>query len=151
MLNSSWQVFRFVFVLSLLIALGAQSAIAQTAKQTPTTGKRYPRLVIRNVMIADGNGTPASGPKDIVIEGNLISEIVPLDPVALKAGRARRPAGDIEIDGTGRYVLPGDGSSPGPSGANRKSPSRMPSTANGVAGICFSSAAIFCSNSDRRC
>src|SRR6185503_18278656 len=107
MLNSSWQIFRFVFVLSLSVALVAQSALAQTAKQTPTTGKRYPRLVIRNAMIADGNGTPASGPKDIVIEGNMISEIVPLDPVALKAGRARRPAGDVEIDATGRYVLPG--------------------------------------------
>ena len=107
MLNSNRQVFRFVFVLSLSVALVAQSAIAQTAKQAPANGKRYPRLVIRNAMIADGNGTPASGPKDIVIEGNVISEIVPLDPVALKAGRARRPAGDIEIDATGRYVLPG--------------------------------------------
>jgi cytosine/adenosine deaminase-related metal-dependent hydrolase len=58
-------------------------------------------------MIVDGNGTPASGPKDIVIDGNTISEIVALDPVALKEGRARRPAGDVEIDATGKYVLPG--------------------------------------------
>ncbi|MFY9609216.1 MAG: amidohydrolase, partial [Blastocatellia bacterium] len=79
----------------------------QAAKQTIASGKRYPRLVIRGAMIVDGTGTPASGPKDIVIEGNTISDIVALDPVALKEGRARRPAGDVEIDATGKYVLPG--------------------------------------------
>jgi hypothetical protein len=80
---------------------------AQGRKQSPTSGTRYSRLVIRNATIIDGNGTPASGPKDIVVEGNTISEIVPLDPVALKRGDAKRPAGDIEIDATGKYVLPG--------------------------------------------
>ena len=79
---------------------------AQAARQSPASGKRYPRIVIRGAMIVDGSGTPASGPKDIVIEGNTISEIVALDPVALKEGRARRPAGDVEIDATGKYVLP---------------------------------------------
>jgi cytosine/adenosine deaminase-related metal-dependent hydrolase len=58
-------------------------------------------------MIVDGNGTPASGPKDIVVEGNTITEIAGLDPVALREGRAKRPAGDVEIDATGKYVLPG--------------------------------------------
>ncbi|HKP85309.1 MAG TPA: amidohydrolase family protein [Blastocatellia bacterium] len=99
--------FRLTVLLSLSCAILSQWTVAQTAKQIPATGKRYPRLVIRNAMIVDGNGTPASGPKDVVIEGNMISEVVPLDPVALKAGRARRPAGDVEIDATGRYVLPG--------------------------------------------
>jgi hypothetical protein len=58
-------------------------------------------------MVVDGNGTPTSGPKDIVIVGNTIAEVVPLDPVALKDGRAKRPEGDTEIDATGKYVLPG--------------------------------------------
>ena len=80
---------------------------AQAPKQSVSSGQRYPRLVIRNAMIVDGNGTPASGPKDIVIERNTITEVVPLDPVALREGRARRPAGDVEIDATGKYVLPG--------------------------------------------
>jgi cytosine/adenosine deaminase-related metal-dependent hydrolase len=101
------RVFCLAMILSLSTALISQSAVAQTSKQAPATGKRYPRLVIRSAMIVDGNGTPASGPKDIVIEGNMITDIVPLDPVALKAGRARRPVGDVEIDATGRYVLPG--------------------------------------------
>src|SRR5215510_12019229 len=80
---------------------------AHAQKQSVVSGKRYPRLVIRNAMVVDGNGTPASGPKDIVIEGNTISEVVPLDPVAVKADKAKRPAGDVEIDATGKYVLPG--------------------------------------------
>src|SRR2546421_3525464 len=85
----------------------APTVSAQSPKQTVTSGKRYPRFVIRNATVIDGNGTPASGPKDIVIEGNTIVDVVPIDPVALKRGDARRPAGDIEIDATGKYVLPG--------------------------------------------
>ncbi|HEV8613319.1 MAG TPA: amidohydrolase family protein, partial [Gemmatimonadales bacterium] len=70
-------------------------------------GIRPARYVIRNATVVEGNGTPAAGPYDIVIEGNTIAEVVALDPVALKAGRARRPAADAEIDATGKYVLPG--------------------------------------------
>lgn len=94
-----------LFMLAALLA--TQALAVQSTRQGVVSGKRYPRLVIRNAMIVDGNGTPASGPKDIVIENNIISEVVPLDPVALREGRARRPAGDVEIDATGKYVLPG--------------------------------------------
>lgn len=57
--------------------------------------------------LPDGNGTPARGLADVVIEGNTIAEVVWLDPVAVKGGRARRPAADAEIDATGKFVLPG--------------------------------------------
>src|SRR5207248_1950312 len=87
--------------------LVAPAASAQAMK-SPISGKHYNRLVIRNAMVVDGNGTPASGPKDIVIEGNRISEIVGFDPISALQGTARRPAaGDVEIDATGKYVLPG--------------------------------------------
>ncbi len=89
-----------------MLSLITFAVFAQT-RQKIESGKRYPRLVIRGAMVVDGNGTPASGPKDIVIEGNRIAEVVPLDPVALKEGRARRPEGDAEIDAAGKYVLPG--------------------------------------------
>ena len=70
------------------------------------TGKRYPRIVIRGAIVVDGSGTPASGPKDIVIEDNMITDMVSAD--AMAAGRgARRVVGDINIDATGKYVLPG--------------------------------------------
>ncbi|MCI0486861.1 MAG: amidohydrolase family protein [Blastocatellia bacterium] len=100
-------ILRIALIAFAIASLVIQSSVAQTVKQTVTSGKRYPRLVIRNAMVVDGNGTPASGPKDIVIEDNKIAEVVSLDPVALKSGRGRRPAGDAEIDATGKYVLPG--------------------------------------------
>jgi cytosine/adenosine deaminase-related metal-dependent hydrolase len=71
------------------------------------SGTRPTRFVIRNAMVIVGNGTPASGPYDIVVEGNTITDVVSLDPVAVRDGRARRPAADAEIDATGKYVLPG--------------------------------------------
>ena len=74
----------------------------------PSHGVRPKRMVIRGVMVIEGNGTPAEGPKDVVIEGNQITQIVALDPVAMRDGTARRPpTGDAEIDGTGKYVMPG--------------------------------------------
>ncbi len=88
----------------LVLAPGTQ-LLAQTTVQSGV--RPAGRLAIRNATIVDGNGTPASGPYDIVIEGNTIVEVVPLDPVALKAGQARHPAADREIDATGKYVLPG--------------------------------------------
>ena len=95
-------------LLALMIAsLVAPLTTARQLKQSPISGTRYQRLVIRNAMVVDGNGTPASGPKDIVIEGNSIADVVPLDPVAVREGRAKRPTGDVEIDAAGKYVLPG--------------------------------------------
>ena len=96
-----------VLVLTALLGAPAMPHTAAQSKQSPVHGTRYARLVIRNAMVVDGNGTPASGPKDIVVEGNTITEVVPLDPTAIKEGRAKRPGGDIEIDATGKYVLPG--------------------------------------------
>jgi imidazolonepropionase-like amidohydrolase len=70
------------------------------------SGKRYPRLAIRNAMVIEGNATPASGPKDILIENGVITSIVPLDAVAVQRGSARVAAG-AEIDASAKYVMPG--------------------------------------------
>jgi imidazolonepropionase-like amidohydrolase len=87
---------------------GAQTRAPAVRGPAPTQGVRPQRLVIRGAMLIEGNGTPAEGPKDIVIVGNTITEIVSLDPVAMRDGTARRPAaGDAEIDATGKYVMPG--------------------------------------------
>ncbi len=91
----------------LLLFLAAASLFAQTPRTNVTAGRRYPRLVIRGAIVVDGSGTPAAGPKDIVIENNMIVDVVALDGVALANGRARRPAGDVEIDAAGKYVIPG--------------------------------------------
>jgi cytosine/adenosine deaminase-related metal-dependent hydrolase len=89
------------------LALVATDGAAQTTPRAPRHGERSPRLAIRNALIVEGNGTPASGPFDIVLEGNTIAQIVALDPVAVREGRARRPQADVEIDASGKYVLPG--------------------------------------------
>lgn len=89
----------------LLLFAAAVSVFAQPARVV--SGHRYPRLVIRNAIIIEGNGTPASGPKDIVIENGRITSIVPLDPVAVSRGSANRPQSDFEIDAAGKYVMPG--------------------------------------------
>jgi imidazolonepropionase-like amidohydrolase len=96
-------------IVPVLLALGLNALPAQTPSPTQGVvhGTRPARLVIRGATIVDGNGTPARGPQDIVLEGNRIVQIVPLDPVALRRGDARRPAGDVTIDATGKFVLPG--------------------------------------------
>jgi cytosine/adenosine deaminase-related metal-dependent hydrolase len=88
-----------------LIGRGSQS------QTTAVHGVRPTRLIIRNATVEDGNGTPAKGPYDIVLENGIITQMVALDPVALSRGTAanRRPAvnGGVEIDAKGKYVLPG--------------------------------------------
>ena len=94
-------------ILAAALALASLAGAAQAQTRNVTHGVRPARLAIRNAIIVDGNGTPARGPADVVVEGNTIAEIVWLDPVAVKGGRARRPAADAEIDATGKYLLPG--------------------------------------------
>ena len=93
---------RSGLVVILSILAGAASA------QVPANGKRVHRLLIHNAIVVDGNGTPASGPKDILIEDNVIADVIALDPVAVARGGGRRGAApDAVIDATGKYVLPG--------------------------------------------
>ena len=92
----------------LMLAFAASTLGAQASPTSGVThGQRVKRLAIRNALVIDGNGTPTRGPVDIIVEGNVITEIVALDPVALRAGRSRRSPADAEIDATGKYVLPG--------------------------------------------
>lgn len=86
---------RAALLLMLTTTLMAQ------APRPPEHGRQYPRLVIRNAIIVEGNGTPASGPRDIVIDENRITDIVAPGAVA-RTGQA-----GAEIDATGKYVLPG--------------------------------------------
>ncbi|OGD14558.1 MAG: amidohydrolase [Candidatus Aminicenantes bacterium RBG_16_63_14] len=85
----------------LIFLLGTVSAL-QAQSRGVEHGKRYDRLVIRNVIVIDGKGTPARGPQDIVVEGNKIS--------AVRGANAQPDAYKNEkhvLDGTGMYLLPG--------------------------------------------
>jgi cytosine/adenosine deaminase-related metal-dependent hydrolase len=98
---------RTLFRLALGTGLAWSAAGAQTA---PVHGVRPARLIIRNATVVDGNGTPAKGPFDIVVEGGTITQMIPLDAVAGRSAGSRRARADsntAEIDATGKYVLPG--------------------------------------------
>lgn len=93
---------------ALFVAAMAFSQIGLGQTPSSVSGKRQKRIVIRNAMVIDGSGKPAAGPFDIVVENDMISQIVSFDPVSARTGKARRPEkGEIEIDATGKYVLPG--------------------------------------------
>src|SRR5262245_3953943 len=98
-------------LVGLALALFASSPArlpAQEGTKGVTHGQRPAgRLVLRNALVVEGNGTPTTGPFDIVLENGSIVEMVPLDPVAVRSGSAKRPEGAAEIDATGKYVLPG--------------------------------------------
>lgn len=78
-------------VFGLLLTLCTALLIGQTQPK---------RVAIRGAMVVEGVGTPASGPKDILIEGNRIAAIIP-------SGTNRAFQADMEIAGRGKYVLPG--------------------------------------------
>jgi imidazolonepropionase-like amidohydrolase len=85
----------------LVILLGTVSAL-QAQNRGVEHGQRYDRLVIRNIVVIDGKGTPARGPLDIVVEGNKIA--------AVRGANTRPDAYKNEkhvLDGTGMYLLPG--------------------------------------------
>ena len=59
--------------------------VALAGQTAPTSGVRPQRLIIRNAMIVDGNGTPAKGPFDITVVDGITrsrSASVAHDPVA---------------------------------------------------------------------
>ena len=91
-------VYVFLFV-SLLFIL-EQAVWCQT--RGIVSGERYDRLIIRNVILIDGKGTPARGPVDVVIQENTIASV--------RGARGGEDAYQNEahvLDGTGLYLLPG--------------------------------------------
>ena len=90
------------------LVLVCLAVIVAAAQNLPVSGRRVRRLLIHNATVIDGNGTPASGPKDIVVENNTIADVIALDPVSLsRGGRGGAQSYDAVIDATGKYVMPG--------------------------------------------
>lgn len=65
-------------------------------------GERYDRLVIRNAVLIDGNGTPPRGPVDVILEKNRIASVT-----RAEQGPKAYEGEDHLLDGTGMYLLPG--------------------------------------------
>jgi len=94
-------------LVSLSVALMAAALTAASPRLAAESrgvehGRRYDRLVIRNVLVIDGKGTPMRGPLDVIVEGRLIANV---------RGADRRPEAYKDearvLDGTGLYLLPG--------------------------------------------
>ncbi len=69
----------------------------------------FERLILRGVMVVNGEGAPPTGPADVLIEGQLISQIRNLgihEPVPEEARIQVRP-GDRVLQLDGHYLLPG--------------------------------------------
>ena len=113
------------YVLTALAALVSATPVALTAQQRPAAPPvgapavvtkqfgplgegPYKSLVIRNAMVIPGHGGPPAGPYDIMIEGNMITQMIPFDPVTAERNGVRpRMTGDRVIEADGKYVMPG--------------------------------------------
>lgn len=78
------------------------ASLAAAENRGIESGQRYDRVVIRNVTVIDGKGTPARGPLDIIVENNRISAV----RSANRSPRAYEKEAHV-LDGTGLYALPG--------------------------------------------
>lgn len=78
-----------------LLALGGESRGIES-------GQRYDELVIRNVIVVDGKGTPPRGPVDIILKGNKIHSVRSAD----RSPDAYRKNLHV-LDGSGLYAIPG--------------------------------------------
>ncbi len=92
----------FVILSGLALAFGTAVAARQPARPAPNApahARAVKRLLIRNAMVIYGNGKPAFGPTDILVQDGLISRVGPSSP--------KDPPADAVIDATGKYVMPG--------------------------------------------
>ncbi len=95
--------------LNTLFLVALFSSLLANAQSTTGDGP-FSQLIIRGVMLINGNGAPPQGPIDIVVENNTIKkiEVVGYDGVPIDA--SKRPQlikGGKELDCTGMYLMPG--------------------------------------------
>ena len=70
----------------------------------------HSQLIIRGVMLINGNGAPPQGPIDIVVENNIIKDVKVVGYPGVAIDDSKRPqlkAGGKELDCTGMYLMPG--------------------------------------------
>jgi len=70
----------------------------------------HSQLIIRGVMLVNGNGAPPQGPIDIVVEKNVIKKIQVVGYDGVPIDESKRPklkAGGKELDCNGMYLMPG--------------------------------------------
>ena len=94
-----------LFILTLLL-IGISRTIAQSAEGDGP----HSQLIIRGVMLVNGNGAPPQGPIDIVVEQNIIKKIQVVGYDGVPIDNSKRPKlkpGGKELDCNGLYLMPG--------------------------------------------
>lgn len=100
---------KLLFLFLLLGSFSVQAQMPDASERTEGEGP-YERLIIRGVNLIDGTGSPATGPVDIVVEGNRITSIRTVGYPGLPINENRRPQADENtkvLDAEGMYLLPG--------------------------------------------
>ncbi|MBD3615257.1 MAG: amidohydrolase family protein [Gracilimonas sp.] len=100
---------KLLFLFLLLGSFSVQAQMPDAPERTEGEGP-YERLIIRGVNLIDGTGSPATGPVDIVVEGNRIASIRTVGYPGLPINENRRPQADENtkvLDAEGMYLLPG--------------------------------------------
>ncbi len=90
----------------ILLFIGVTQSIAQSAEGDGP----HSQLIIRGVMLVNGNGAPPQGPIDIVVEKNIIKKIQVVGYDGVPIDDSKRPKlkpGGKELDCNGMYLMPG--------------------------------------------
>lgn len=100
-------------ILLLICILFSVVALADPGKKAPNRKEGqgpYNKIILRGGIMINGEGAPAIGPMDIVIENDRITRIVNVGNPGVAIISKNRPIakeGDLEIDVEGQYILPG--------------------------------------------
>jgi len=100
----------FLLICFTLFSLVVTAGPGEKAPDRKTGKGPYKRLILRGGIVVNGEGAPARGPMDIVIENDRIVRIVSVGNPGVPIKSNYRPVardGDFEIDVEGQYILPG--------------------------------------------
>ncbi|RAV30747.1 amidohydrolase family protein [Sinomicrobium soli] len=94
------------------VAVFTFQAHAQIEKAPPREEGEgpWPQLIIRGATLINGTLAPPTGPVDIVVENNRITDVKTVGYPGVEIDPERRPElkpGGKELDATGMYILPG--------------------------------------------
>ncbi|MDA3933712.1 MAG: amidohydrolase family protein [Gammaproteobacteria bacterium] len=105
------RLFTSSWLLCLIISLAfAANAAPESAPDRDRGEGPFQRLILRGVIMVSGNGAPAAGPMDIVIENDRITRLVSVGSPGAEIDPDNRPkAGENDrvMELSGQYVLPG--------------------------------------------
>jgi imidazolonepropionase-like amidohydrolase len=98
-------------------AAATDSLFASIKDDVPPRGEgqgQYDQLIIRGAYLIDGTGAPATGPVDVVVEDDRITQVTTVGTPGIAIDPEGRPplldGADLktrEIDAHGKYLLPG--------------------------------------------